>query len=728
MSFRTLHRWVGLTAGVLGLFMAITGIMMSVDPAAEALQAGTLGAGPGISAAQLAGSITSQIKGVQEIRKSANNSVTVQYSTGAGTGQMGFDPYRLKPIPAAPRSGFWSFIKEAHRSLFLGNAGRAIAGAAAAAMIILSLTGVSVMVRRMGGWGALLRSPHRHGARALHLDAGRLALVFLMLLSVTGIYMTLASFEVVPTKFTAPPAFPAVDATRARLPVAQVSALADIPFSALRDLVMPYPDDPTDVYTVTTDAGTGYIDPTTGKMAGFTQNGLGARIYQWVYLLHTGQGAWWLGIILGLGMLLVPALVVSGFLMAIRRPANPMRGIKTASAHFADTVILVGSEGKTTWGFAGTLAKALIAAGHKVHAAPMNALAHSYPHARHILVLTSTYGQGEAPSTASGFFKRLERFRSLHVPFTVLGFGDKSFRDFCKFAEDAEQAMLARGMHTFMERFSIDRASEQAFSGWGAALRQHFAGLPDLEHHPKRPKTTKVRLNAAESYGQEVQAPVSVLRFGASGRKLPRHEPGDLLGVYVPQSRVPRFYSLASSSRDGVLEICVRKQLGGLCSSHLAAMRPGDKVEVFVKKNPGFKPRKGKSPLILIGAGAGIGPLMGFTRANRQKRPVHLFWGGRDPGSDFLYRDDIDEMRDRGQLSGVHTIFSRVPGGGYVQKRLLERSDEICALVRAGAQILVCGGIQMGSEVRDAIDAALQPAGLSVARLRKDHRYLEDVY
>jgi len=728
MSFRKLHRWVGLIAGLFGLFMAITGILMSVDPASEAFQTGTLGPAPNLSVAELASSVTSQIKGVQEIKKSANNAVTVQYSTADGMGRVNFDPVALKPMPAVQRSGIWSFVKEAHRSLFLGDTGRGIAGVTALAMIILSLSGLSVMVRRMGGWRAVVYSPHKHGLKRLHLDAGRLVFVFLMLLSLTGSYMTLASFELVPTKFTEPPAFPVVDAGRAQLPLAQVSALKDIPFSALRDLVMPYPGDPTDVYTITTATGTGYIDPTTGKMAAFTANGLGARIYQTVYLLHTGQGAWWLGIVLGLSMLLMPVMIFSGFVMALKRPANPMRGIKTVSAHGAETVILVGSEGQTTWGFAGTLARALISAGHKVHAAPMSAMAHSYPRARHIFVLTSTYGQGEAPSSATGFEKRLKHFKSLHVPFTVLGFGDTAFRDYCKFAEDTAEAMHARGMHEFLPLTRIDRASEQAFAEWGQAVGREIANLPALEHHPARPKTTTIQLDEAASFGQDVQAPVSVLRFKAAGRKLPKHEPGDLLGVYVKGSKVPRFYSLASSSRDGAVEICVRKQLGGLCSSHLTAMHEGDKIEVFVKKNPGFKPRKGKKPLILIGAGAGIGPLVGFTRANRQKRPVHLFWGGRDPQSDFLYRDDIGALSRNGHLHGVHTIFSRVSGGGYVQKRLIERSEEIAALVMSGAQILVCGGIQMGSDVRDAIDLALLPAGLSVATLKKQHRYLEDVY
>jgi len=40
---------------------------------------------------------------------------------------------------------------------------------------------------------------------------------------------------------------------------------------------------------------------------------------------------------------------------------------------------------------------------------------------------------------------------------------------------------------------------------------------------------------------------------------------------------MPRFYSLASGSGNGVLEICVRKQPGGMCSTYLHGLRVGDR-------------------------------------------------------------------------------------------------------------------------------------------------------
>src|SRR5690606_21571611 len=119
-------------------------------------------------------------------------------------------------------------------------------------------------------------------------------------------------------------------------------------------------------------------------------------------------------------------------------------------------------------------------------------------------------------------------------------------------------------------------------------------------------------------YGIEVQAPTSILRFALpavplwhrlSGRGFGRVVAGDLLGILPEGSAVPRFYSLASGRRDGFIEITVRKHPAGLCSGQLLRLEPGATVNAFMRRNPGFHAGRGRAPLILIGAGCGIGPL-----------------------------------------------------------------------------------------------------------------------
>jgi sulfite reductase (NADPH) flavoprotein alpha-component len=58
---------------------------------------------------------------------------------------------------------------------------------------------------------------------------------------------------------------------------------------------------------------------------------------------------------------------VTGILLRWRRRKAGPNIRHNSPAHAADSVILVGSESNSTWGFAKTLHDTLHAAGHRVH-------------------------------------------------------------------------------------------------------------------------------------------------------------------------------------------------------------------------------------------------------------------------------------------------------------------------------------------------------------------------
>ena len=118
----------------------------------------------------------------------------------------------------------------------------------------------------------------------------------------------------------------------------------------------------------------------------------------------------------------------------------------------------------------------------------------------------------------------------------------------------------------------------------------------------------------------------------------------------------------------------------------------------------------------MVGAGTGIAPLMGAIRANSRHRPVHLFFGGRDPASDFLYRDSLHEGLASRRLTTLVTAFSRVRNGGYVQDRIREEAGRLTEMLRQGASVMVCGGDAMAGAVRSEFEAILGSIGQSVER------------
>lgn len=737
---RKLHSLSALLAALFILTLAVTGAVLSIEPAMERAGAQVPAAGQ-ISVAELAGRIGLHYPNVEQIERRPSGAIVVYYRKSDQSGADLVSPLTGQAIAPYQPSSFFRWVRQLHRSLLLDSPGRAVAGITALVMLILSLSGTLMLARQQGGWRRLFSPVAGNGSKRLHARLSRAALPGLLLSALTGLYMSALTFGLIAEGTPAEPEWPAITANGQPAPAASLTALQTLDLTELKELVYPYPNEPTDVYSLHTTQGAGYINPYSGELLSYQLDDSRQGVQAFMNMLHTGEGLWWLGLLLGVSALVVPVLTVTGIQVWWQRRRARPKLANNCGANVADTVILVGSEANSTWGFANTLHTALTSAGHRVHTAPMNQLASGYRRARQLLILTATYGDGDAPASGNRFLTRLASIKpGPELRFAVLGFGDRQFPQFCRFAKTVETALLAGGWSSLMPLETIDRQSTQTFSRWGQRLGEAIGCELTLEHAPRRAPTTRLQLAERVDYGADTEAPTSVLRFtmpadahhgwrrlfGQSG--LPPFEAGDLVGIYPPGSAVPRLYSLASASTDGQLEICVRKHEGGVCSGFLHALQPGGCIEAFIQPHPAFRPLAGQAPVVLIGAGTGIGPLAGFIRHNRQKRPVHLYWGGRDPQSDFLYQPELRHYLADRRLTQLNTAFSRVGERCYVQDRIMADSSQLRTLIEKGAQILVCGGRDMANSVMDTLNQVMAPLGMDVQTLKAQGRYREDVY
>lgn len=739
---RQLHSVPGLLAALLVMLLALSGAVLSVNPALERLDS-RLPAPGQVSVATLVSQVVQRYPGAEQIQRTANGSVIVYFSQDDQTGAERIDPLSGQRLGDYTPSPVTRWIKELHRSLRLGNNGRATAGIGALLMLLLTLSGATLLAKRLGGWSKLLRPLRGNFSQRWHAEVARLAMLGLLLSALSGSYMSAVNFGFIADGLQNEADFPQQVTAGTPAPVASLAALQATDLNDLRELVLPNRNDPQDVYSLRTVQGDGYVDQVSGALISFQAHNQTSKLYELIYQLHTGQGLWWLGLLLGMCALCVPVLSLTGTLIWWQRRQLQVTIAHNSPAQTADTIILVGSESNSTWGFAKTLHNALHKAGHRVHSAPMNQLAGHYRQAERLLILTSTHGDGDAPASAKQFLQRLSKFNNAKpLAFAVLGFGDRQFPQFCQYAKTVESALLAHGGAPLIALDCIDRQSTQAFTRWGHSLGRALGQPLELLHSLKRPRTERLQLLERIEYGQPGQAITSILRFqalppntlwarlkrlcGANG--LAYFEAGDLVGVLPPGSSQARFYSLASASTDGILEICVRKHAYGLCSNYLHELPLGDCMASFIQPNPDFRPASGQAPIILIGAGTGIGPLAGFIRNNRSKHPMHLYWGGRNPDSDFLYEPELKHYLADQRLTQLHAAFSQANERSYVQDRLTRDALQLRQLIAAGAQILVCGGREMANGVMQAIDEILLPLHLSVLTLKAQGRYREDVY
>lgn len=734
MTFRLIHRWLGLFAGALALVLGLTGAMLALDPVTDAWQARAGAGEPSVAA--LAQRIGADVPGTEEIRRLPSGMI-VAYSYDQGEVRAN----RIDPVDGRVR-GPWQpslmprWVKNLHRSLLLGDVGRAAAAVVALSMLVLSITGLVLLLRRLGGWRRLGGQMRGRGTDRLHAVTGRLAIPVLLVSALAALWLSATTFNLVSLD---PPDDPDPISTSALaddLPVAQLPLLQTLPLGELKRLGFPNPDDPEDTWQVTTTGGQGWLDRRSGELLVWQDATLAQRIHGWAMLLHTGEGAWVWAVLLGLAGASIPLFWFTGLILWWRaRRARP-RIVGNQPLPQADTLVFVASETGTTWGFAAALHAALGQAGHRVHVAPLEHF-QAAAGTRRIIVLAATYGDGQSPAHATGALEKIARTVPQDAAVAVLGFGDRQYPAFCAFADALEQSFRAQGWPTLLPLARIHQQSAQEFARWCETLAEALGEPLQVHYRPHLPPTCELRLISRESYPGQDDRPGAILRFALPARGwrdrlamrgLGGFVAGDLLGVLAPGSSVPRYYSLASGHRDGFVELCVRLLPGGECSTFLHGLAPGDAARAFVRPNPGFTLERDRRPAVLIGAGTGVAPLAGFIRGNRRHVPMHLYFGARDPARDFYFGENLTQWLADGRLTRLRTIFSRVGDGGYVQDALRQDAQSVREAVRAGARIRVCGSRPMAHDVVLALDEILAPLDLDIARLRAAGRYAEDVF
>lgn len=137
----------------------------------------------------------------------------------------------------------------------------------------------------------------------------------------------------------------------------------------------------------------------------------------------------------------------------------------------------------------------------------------------HLLVITSTYGEGEMPDNAQGLWDAVNNGYDAKLEktqFAVLGLGDTSYDLFCQAAKDWERRLEELGATKILERVDCDLEYEEPFAQWMDTVLPemakssgtnvsgaHVAPMADAKI-PVKPKWTKKQPFPAKLLGKEV--------------------------------------------------------------------------------------------------------------------------------------------------------------------------------------------------------------------------------
>ncbi|HVJ46661.1 MAG TPA: sulfite reductase subunit alpha [Luteolibacter sp.] len=218
-----------------------------------------------------------------------------------------------------------------------------------------------------------------------------------------------------------------------------------------------------------------------------------------------------------------------------------------ASGPAVPVTVLFGSQTGTAEGLAKKLFKTLKKGNfepevHDIGGYDFNRL----PNEKNLLVITSTYGDGEPPDSALEFHSKLmsdSAPRLDGVSFSVLALGDTSYPDFCKCGVDFDTRFEALGGKRLFKRVDSDVDVDGPYAEWSAGALAVLApaasvvasnGAAQLDpaetgYSKKNPFPSPVVANYNLNGPGEKQT--NHVALSLEGSEL-QYEVGDALGVY----------------------------------------------------------------------------------------------------------------------------------------------------------------------------------------------------
>lgn len=97
----------------------------------------------------------------------------------------------------------------------------------------------------------------------------------------------------------------------------------------------------------------------------------------------------------------------------------------------------------------------------------------------HLVIVSSTYGEGEPPDTAAAFYKGLLSDKAPQLPelnYAVFGLGDSSYEKFCQTAIDFDERLNSLGATRLIDRVEADVEYQTAAKNWIETLTETLAG------------------------------------------------------------------------------------------------------------------------------------------------------------------------------------------------------------------------------------------------------------
>ena len=459
--WRNIHFLLAITASLFLIIAALSGAILGLEAAWDTTRPQAISLNK-ISLGEAKQKIEAQFEEVYEIELNSKGFLLVQGSAKNSYGSFYVDPKDGRILEKVKKpSPFFQFVRSLHRSLFLKETGRILMSFVSFLTVLLVFSGLFLLRNRMGSFLKLyapIQEPNFH--RKNHIILGRWFWPLVLIVGVTGTYLGLDRLGA----FT----FQAGKVEKHIAGEAKIN-LNTVSLNELEKLVYPFGNAPEEQFDLSLKDRSiryqqGDLSLIQTKLKPWPQ-----RLQHWSYILHTGEGNLVLALLLTLTGCALLYFIFSGLKIAAKSSWALLR--LRARNQTTPLLILYGSETGNTYGFAKLLKKRLKREGYAAHLVSMNRF-RIQDSTQMLVILTATYGDGEAPANASRFISQFNRQSPKNdIDYAVLGFGSRSYPKFCQFAIAVDALLEQQPKYTpLMPLFKINNQEEKTYQQWETLL------------------------------------------------------------------------------------------------------------------------------------------------------------------------------------------------------------------------------------------------------------------
>ena len=726
--WRYSHLVLAIASSLFLLIASITGVILAVEPISHQAKGYAVQDLENVSLGTAIATLRSQYDEVFELEVESSGFVKASVlTTEMETLEIYVNPRTGEQLgDVQERAEIYSFATNLHRSLFLKSVGRFFVGLIALLLFLITVTGLLLLAKRQGGFKRLFSKVQKdYFELRYHVILSRWLFIPLVILALTGVYLSAEKFDLLPDTSIHHEHTGATDRTERFHSVLEIPFFKSTMLDQVRSIEFPFSEDPEEYYQIALQDREIKVNQETGTIVSSASYPFVALASRWSWLLHTGEGNVLWSLILMLASASILFFMYSGVVMTLKRLKKVKASSKMPDKDQCEIILLVGSETGTAFDFSKRLYENLSALGKSVYLTELNNYT-TFATAKHIIILTSTYGDGEPPTNARKFEAVFPKIEQPHqIQYAVVGFGSLDYPDFCKFALKLDALLqINDGFQPLLPLCKINNADVNLFKDWSQTLGQMLQLSLHLELSTIQTKTRK-RMPFEVLERTELNVDNTFLLLLKSEKDVD-FESGDLLAIFPDDTETFRQYSIAKMGN--ALLLSIKKHEFGRGSSYLYHLKAGDLLNAAIDLNPDFHFPRAATSAVLIANGTGIAPFLGMIEQHHGTE-IHLFWGGKTASSSKIYDAILKDTLDHTQTVTVHKSYSREGETQYVQHLVAKQKELLLHTVIEGGVIMICGSLAMQHGVLDVLEhLLLEYPYFSLEALEENGQLMMDCY